>query len=148
MRADRLISLLMLLQARGRMTAKTLAAELEVSERTIYRDVEALSASGVPICAEAGPQGGLALLDSYRTTLTGLTESEVRALFMLSTPAPLAARIHDDVVHVIRQPQVRARFAAQGLDVHGTSSQDFAAYLKAEVAKWSQVIQVAGLNTN
>lgn len=91
MRADRLISLLMLLQARGRMTAKALATELQVSERTIYRDVEALSASGVPIYAEAGPQGGLALLDSYRTTLTGLTESEVRALFMLSTPAPLAA---------------------------------------------------------
>ncbi len=90
MRADRLLSSLMLLQARGRMTAKTLAEELEVSERTIYRDMEALSIAGVPLYSEAGPEGGFALLDSYRTTLTGLTEGEVRALFMLSIPAPLA----------------------------------------------------------
>ena len=86
MRADRLISILMLLQARGRMTAAALAEELEVSERTIYRDVEALSASGVPVYAEHGPGGGLALLDSYRTNLTGLKEDEQRALFMMLTP--------------------------------------------------------------
>lgn len=90
MRADRLLSILMLLQARGVLTARVLAAELEVSERTIYRDVEALSMAGVPVLAERGPGGGIALLDSYRTTLTGLTEPEIRALFMLSTPAPLA----------------------------------------------------------
>src|SRR5512136_3468262 len=90
MRADRLLSLLMLLQARGRMTAQRLAQELEVSERTIYRDMDALSAAGVPVYGEAGPQGGYALLDSYRTNLTGLTEGEVRALFMLSIPQPLA----------------------------------------------------------
>src|SRR5512147_1801731 len=89
MRADRLLSLLMLLQARGRMTAQELAQELEVSERTIYRDINALSASGVPIYAESGPGGGCALLDSYRTNLTGLTADEARALFMLSIPAPL-----------------------------------------------------------
>src|SRR5512136_703550 len=89
MRADRLLSLLMLLQARGRMTAQELAAELEVSERTIYRDINALSASGVPVYAESGPGGGCALLDSYRTNLTGLDQDEVRALFMLSIPAPL-----------------------------------------------------------
>lgn len=91
MRADRLLSLLMLLQTRGQMTAKALAEALEVSERTIYRDIDALSASGVPVYGEAGPAGGYGLLDSYRTTLTGLTEGEVRALFMLSIPAPLAA---------------------------------------------------------
>lgn len=90
MRADRLLSLLMLLQARGRLTARALAEELEVSERTIYRDVEALAQSGVPVYAERGPGGGVALLDSYRTTLTGLTDPELRALFMLSIPAPLA----------------------------------------------------------
>lgn len=91
MRADRLLSLLMLLQTRGQMTAKALAQALEVSERTIYRDIDALSASGVPVYGEAGPEGGYGLLDSYRTTLTGLTEGEVQALFMLSIPAPLAA---------------------------------------------------------
>jgi predicted DNA-binding transcriptional regulator YafY len=90
MRADRLLSLLLLLQARGRMTAQELAEELEVSERTIYRDIDALSTAGVPVYADRGPGGGYALLDSYRTNLTGLTEDEVRALFMLSIPAPLA----------------------------------------------------------
>lgn len=90
MRADRLLSLLMLLQTRGRMRAGDLARELEVSERTIYRDIDALSAAGVPVYGEPGPEGGYALIDSYRTNLTGLTEGEVRALFMLSIPAPLA----------------------------------------------------------
>jgi len=90
MRADRLLSLLMLLQSRGKMTAQTLAKELAVSERTIYRDIDALSLSGVPVYGEAGPEGGYALLDSYRTRLTGLSTDEVRALFMLSVPAPLA----------------------------------------------------------
>lgn len=90
MRADRLLSILMLLQARGRLTAQYLADELEVSARTIYRDIDALSMAGVPVYTERGPGGGCALLDSYRTTLTGLTRNEVRALFMLSIPAPLA----------------------------------------------------------
>jgi predicted DNA-binding transcriptional regulator YafY len=90
MRADRLLSLLMLLQTRGRTTAARLAEELEVSVRTIYRDLDALSAAGVPVYAERGPGGGCALLEEYRTTLTGLSPDEVRALFMLSIPAPLA----------------------------------------------------------
>jgi predicted DNA-binding transcriptional regulator YafY len=90
MRADRLLSIMMLLQARGRMTAQELAGELEVSVRTIYRDLDALSMAGVPVYAERGPGGGCALLDRYRTTLTGLNQDEMRALFMLSVPAPLA----------------------------------------------------------
>lgn len=90
MRADRLVSLLLLLQTRGRMTARELARELEVSERTIYRDVDALGMAGIPVYGEAGPEGGFALLDSYRTTLTGLSEGEARALFLLSLPTPLA----------------------------------------------------------
>jgi len=89
MRADRLLSLLMLLQARGRMTAAQLARELECSQRTIYRDIDALSAAGVPVYGDPGPEGGYALLESYRTNLTGLNASETRALFMLSIPGPL-----------------------------------------------------------
>lgn len=90
MRADRLLSLIMLLQSRRRMTARYLARELEVSERTIYRDIQALSASGIPVYGECGPDGGFSLVENYRTSLTGLTPGEVRALFMLSIPAPLA----------------------------------------------------------
>jgi predicted DNA-binding transcriptional regulator YafY len=89
MRADRLLSLLMLLQTRGQMSAQELADELEVSERTIYRDIVALSTSGVPVYASRGPGGGVRLIEEYRTTLTGLTPEETRALFMMSIPAPL-----------------------------------------------------------
>ncbi len=90
MRADRLISLLMLLQANGRMTADELAERLEVSPRTIYRDLDALSISGVPVYAERGPNGGCMLMESYRTNLTGLNEKEVQALFMFTVPGLLA----------------------------------------------------------
>jgi predicted DNA-binding transcriptional regulator YafY len=90
MRADRLISLVLLLQTRGRMTAQELAGRLEVSERTIYRDLDALSAAGIPVYGEHGPGGGYALIDSYRTTLTGLTADQVRALLVSGTSSPLA----------------------------------------------------------
>ena len=90
MRADRLISLLMLLQTNGRMTAGDLAERLEVSPRTIYRDLDALSGAGVPVYAERGPQGGCMLMESYRTNLTGLNEKEVQALFMFTVPGLLA----------------------------------------------------------
>jgi predicted DNA-binding transcriptional regulator YafY len=82
MRADRLLSILLLLQVHRRLTARELAKRLEVSERTIHRDMEALSASGIPVTAERGINGGWSLLEAYQTNLTGLNEAEIQAIFL------------------------------------------------------------------
>jgi predicted DNA-binding transcriptional regulator YafY len=87
MRADRLVATLLLLQARGRLTAAELAEELEVSVATARRDLEALSTAGVPVYPQQGRGGGWSLLGGARTDLTGLTAPEVQALFLLVGPA-------------------------------------------------------------
>lgn len=90
MRADRLLSILLLLQVHRRLTAADLASRLEVSERTVHRDMGALSASGIPVYAERGGNGGWRLTEEYQTKLTGLTQAEIQAAF-LTQPSRLLA---------------------------------------------------------
>ena len=89
MRADRLLSLLLTLQTEGKVKARELARRLEVSPRTIYRDLDALTAAGVPVYAEPGPSGGVALLNDYKTQLTGLSSAELQTLFFGKPPTLL-----------------------------------------------------------
>jgi predicted DNA-binding transcriptional regulator YafY len=90
MRASRLLSILLLLQTRGRMSAEALASEVEASVRTVFRDVDQLSAAGIPIWAERGRNGGFQLKEGWRTKLTGLTTEEASAIFMAGLPGPAA----------------------------------------------------------
>ncbi len=91
MRASRLLSIMILLQVRSRVTAEALATEFEVSVRTIYRDIDELSAAGIPIHSERGPHGGFQLIEGFRSQLTGFENEEAEALLLVGLPGPAIA---------------------------------------------------------
>jgi predicted DNA-binding transcriptional regulator YafY len=151
MRADRLLAILLLLQANGRMTARELAARLEVSERTILRDMEALGVAGVPVVAERGAGGGWSLVDGYETHLTGLTAAEVQALFATRPARVLAdlglgtaseAAMLKIVAALPAMARQEADAARQRLYVDlsgwGTSSEDASALPALQEAVWRE----------
>jgi predicted DNA-binding transcriptional regulator YafY len=131
MRADRLLSILMLLQVHRRMTARDLARRLEVSERTIHRDMEALGTAGIPVRAERGTGGGWMLLEGYRTNLTGLREAEIQALFLAKPPRLLADLGLDKAAEAALLKLLAALPSMQR-----TSAQDIRARIHVDVPGW------------
>src|ERR1035441_2887781 len=124
MRASRLVSIILLLQARGRLTAAQLAKELEVSVRTVYRDVESLHAAGIPLYGDAGHHGGYQLLDGYRTRLTGLSAEEAKALSLSGLPGP-AAELGLGSVLATAQLKVQAALPPALAEQLGVTAQRF-----------------------
>ncbi len=148
MRADRLLSILLLLQTHTRLTGRELAARLEVSERTIHRDMESLSAAGVPVVAERGAGGGWSLLESYRTNLTGLNLAEVQSLF-IAAPSHLMADLglrqasETALIKLLASlPGERSRhdaaFMRQRIHIDGAGWQQ-----EPELVEWLPVVQEA-----
>ena len=134
MRADRLVSLALLLQARGRMSARALAAELEVSVRTVYRDIEALNLAGVPVVTESGPGGGCWLLDGYRFPLRGLSGDEAEALLTLGVPA-VAAEL--GLADALAAAQDKIRASAGGSDrPHSAGAASAPALVHLDLPRW------------
>ncbi|MFI1105507.1 helix-turn-helix transcriptional regulator [Streptomyces melanogenes] len=102
MRADRLVATLLFLQARGRVTAREVAAELEVSERTARRDLEALATAGIPVYSQHGRGGGWSLVGGARTDLTGLTAAEIRAMFLVAGPSAASPELRTALRKLVR----------------------------------------------
>lgn len=137
MRADRLLTLLRLLHANGKMSSKSLAELLEVSERTIHRDMEALSAAGIPVYAERGHLGGWSLPEGYRNRLTGMTATEISALLLLQTSGIVKdlglEESASSAIGKLRSAlppaaQQDAEFARQRIHIDGAGWRDSAAF--------------------
>jgi len=131
-KADRLVALLLLLQSRRQCSARILAARLEVSERTIYRDVDALSAAGVPVYAQRGSSGGIVLADGYRRALTYFSEDEVRALFV-SGASPLA-----DLGLERGLTQALEKLRGGLADVHQRAADESRSRIHLDQRRWNQ----------
>lgn len=140
MRADRLISLMLLLHARGRMTAHRLAEHLEVSERTVYRDIDALSTAGVPIYVQPGVNGGVFLDENYRISLTGLTQPEVQALFVSNNTLALADMGLGQAVEATLLKLFAALPSAHQAEVERMRSRFF-----IDPSNWFQVVEPSSL---
>src|SRR5260370_27826345 len=111
MRADRLVVVLMLRQTRGQVTAGEVAAELEISERTARRDLDALAMAGLPVYSQPGRNGGWQLLGGARTDLSGLNAAEARALFLVAGPAPAPPPLEAAPRQPLRPPPEALRAA-------------------------------------
>ena len=136
MRADRLLSLILLLHARGRMTALDLAQHLEVSERTIYRDLDALSTAGIPVYAQPGAAGGVFLDEHYRLSLTGLSKAEAQSLFLSAESGPLRDLGMDRAV----EDTLLKIFAALP-SIHRTEVERMRQRFHIDPANWFQVVE-------
>jgi predicted DNA-binding transcriptional regulator YafY len=136
-RADRLVSLALLLQARGRMSAHELAGELEVSVRTIYRDTSALNAAGIPVIAEPGPGGGCRLIEGYRFPLRGLSADEAEALLLLGIPAAVAELgLADALAAAHRKVSTSAGLAAGDRLTPGDGGTGPASLVHLDMPRW------------
>lgn len=129
MRASRLVSILLLLQSRGRMSAQALADEFEVSVRTIYRDIDSLSAAGVPVYGDSGPGGGFALLEGYRSGLSGLTALEAQAVLLGGFPQAIAVAGLNDAARSGRRKLLAASPRSQ-------DAETFAARVHLDPVGW------------
>lgn len=140
MRASRLLSILIMLQMRGRLSAEALAQEFEVSIRTIYRDIDQLSAAGVPVYAERGRAGGFELHEGYRTRLTGLTHSEAEVL-LLAGAGGAAADLGVGAEAAAAQLKLLASLPPES----GASAQRVASRFHLDPAPWYARIEPPGV---
>lgn len=131
MRADRLLALVLLLQSHGKLRAAELADRLEVSVRTVYRDVAALERAGIPVHAETGPGGGISLVEGFRSRLTGLSADEARALAVFAAPRSLA-----DVGLAGSLSTALAKVASSLPAVQGLAAREMEQRLLVDTAPW------------